>query len=194
MRSIKTKFFDGQKIYDGKQLRPHFLLTEGKLESNAVGAWIGACEVKTEALVDWEDRMVGDFIRSKKMIHFIGEFFGASMPEAVGLQRLFMSLAQNEIQKSANVSIRRSGDDLFFEDFKLSVSIVTASAVSKLLHVGINIDSEGAPVKAKGLKDLGSCREWSDVEFQGLTERILKTFEDEWNSIEWACVKVRPVI
>ena len=51
--------------------------------------------------------------------------------------------------------IRRSGDDIFVKidgvDKKLSVSIATKSITSVLIHTGLNILSEGAPVSASGL-------------------------------------------
>ena len=87
--------------------------------------------------------------------------------------------------------LTRSGDDLFVHAAggarKLSVSIVTASPVSLLLHTGINVDPSGAPVPAIGLAELG-------VEPKAWAEAVLSRFSEEWKEMEWACVKVRPVI
>lgn len=191
--SISIHFSDQKRSYTGIELRPHFLLTELGLRGSALGAFIGPCRVETEHLVDWEDRLEHDRIEAASMVHFIGEFFGASLREGVLRQRLFMaSLGQslNHRLRDAgreDLTVRRSGDDLFVNDRKLSVSIVTASPVSQLLHVGINVDPAGAPVEAIGLQEL-------QVDPMEWVPAVLEQFASEWEGIEWACAKVRPVI
>lgn len=189
--SFPTLLEKKPRPYTGVELRPHFLLTEMGLRGSALGAFIGPCSVKTEHLVDWEDRLANDRIEAKQMIHFIGEFFGASLREGVLRQRLLMATmgqALNEelIRLGRPERVLRDGDDLFVAQRKLSVSIVTASPVSQLLHSGINIDPAGAPVPAIGLAELG-------VDPVDWTERVLRIFAEEWDSVEWACAKVRPV-
>jgi hypothetical protein len=200
MMRIETQWIDERLPYTGPELRPHFLLERWKLRGSAVGAFVGPCEVKTEHLVDWEDRLENDFIRSKLMLHFLGEFFGISLSEGVLYQRLFMAIAAQEIAKLTGKVVTRSGDDLFWDDGegdrKLSVSIVTASAVSRLLHVGINLDATGAPVRAAGVFDLGIGSDSAQgmVDVRVLAERILDSFRSELEGVEWACAKVRPVM
>ncbi|MCM2278202.1 MAG: DUF366 family protein [Oligoflexia bacterium] len=194
---ISTVFSKQERAYTGEELRPHFLLTELGLKGSGIGAFVGACRVRTEHLVDWEDRLAADRIEARWMVHFIGEFFGASgLREGVLLQRLFMSILCDEINarllgSGAGELCRRDGDDLFFGkgagQRKLSVSIVTASPVSLLLHAGINIDPEGAPVAAIGLNEIGIVpEEWISA--------VLARFEEEMRGIDWACAKVRPVL
>lgn len=194
--SLTTFFSKTERTYTGPELRPHFLLTELKLEGSGIGAFIGPCRVETAHLVDWEDRLANDRIEAKKMVHFIGEFFGASLREGVLIQRLFMANAFDTLRERLEASgrfgaLRRDGDDLFVKgekgERKLSVSIVTASPVSQLLHAGINIDPSGAPVPAIGLAELGiNPDEWVPA--------LLDRFAKEWKGMEWACVKVRPVV
>jgi hypothetical protein len=192
--TFATLFSPQERPYTGPELRPHFLLTELGLKGSALGAFIGPCRVQTEHLVDWEDRLANDRIEARLMVHFIGEFFGATLREGVLRQRLFMALVQqtlNERLPAGKAPLWREGDDLFFgkgaEARKLSVSIVTASPVSQLLHVGINVDPAGAPVPAVGLRELGvDPLEWVSA--------VLKAASDEWEGVEWACTKVRPVI
>ncbi len=190
---IQVQLEKQPRPYTGIELRPHFLLTELGLKGSALGAFIGPCEVKTEHLVDWEDRLAQDKIVAGKMVHFIGEFFGAPLREGVLRQRLFMAtcaqllvelLPQEKLKTSA---VSRDGDDLFWDGRKISVSIVTASPVSQLLHVGINIDPSGAPVPAVGLAEMG-------IEPEVFAQEALKRFAEEWESMEWACAKVRPVV
>ena len=198
---ITTKIIETEMPYTGPELRPHYLLEKWKVRGSAIASFIGPCEVKTEHLVDWEDRLANDFIRSKSMLHFLGEFFGITLAEGVLYQRLFMAIAGQEISKASGKIVTREGDDLFWndgkDDRKLSVSIVTASPVSRLLHAGINLDATGAPVKAAGLYDLGIGAANSEAQktaIRALTTRILYTFEEEVRGIEWACAKVRPVV
>ena len=185
--SFQTRFSKDQRPYTGVELRPHFLLTEMKLQGSGIGAFVGPCHVKTEHLVDWEDRLAHDRIEARSMVHFIGEFFGGSLKEGVLIQRLFMATLLDLLREKNVDAARRSGDDLFIRDRKLSVSIVTASPVSLLLHTGINIDPTGAPVPAIGLTELG-------VDPATFVQAALVRFTEEWSGMEWACVKVRPVI
>lgn len=195
---LTTKWIETVMPYTGPELRPHFLLERWGLRGSAIGAFIGPCEVKTEHLVDWEDRLANDFIRAKLMVHCLGEFFGISLSEGVLYQRLFMSIAGEEIAQATGKRIRRDGDDLFFTtaegERKLSVSIVTASPVSQLLHVGMNLDPTGAPVQAGGLFQLGIGAAQDLVPVRDLMNRILSAFAREVEEIEWACAKVRPVV
>jgi hypothetical protein len=191
--NFSTTFSKTERAYTGVELRPHFLLTELGLKGSGIGAFIGSCRVATEHLVDWEDRLAQDRIEARWMVHFIGEFFGFQLREGVLLQRLLMALMAETLNDrlAGPERLRRDGDDLFFPHTgsarKLSVSIVTASPVSLLLHAGINIDPEGAPVPAIGLRELGiSPEEWVPA--------LLKRFSAELESIDWACAKVRPVI
>lgn len=190
---ITTRRIEKEIPYTGPELRPHFLLTQFQMRGDALAAFQGPCRVDTSHLVDWEDRMVNDRIEAQRMVHFLGEFFGWTLPQGVLFQRLFMSIVRDEIAAlNPGVAITRDGDDLFVAGFgkdprKLSVSIVTASPVSILLHAGINIDPTGAPVPAIGLSEL-------KISADLLTERVLSRAAQELDSVQWACAKVRPVV
>jgi uncharacterized protein len=184
---ITTEFSKKERTYTGTELRPHFLLTEMGIKGSAIGAFIGGCWVKTDSMVDWEDRMEGDYIQAKWMVHFIGEFFNMPLTQGVVMQRLIMALLAESLNEQTNNRVIRRGDDLFVEDRKLSVSIITASPVSCLLHVGINIDPTGAPVPAIGLQEMGIVPEqW--------IPKALERIAREWDEMDWACTKVRPVL
>jgi hypothetical protein len=195
MNSLVTHFHAEKLAYTGEELRPHFLLRKFGLKGSTVAAFRGPAIVQTEHLVDWEDRIVNDRIEAKEMVHFLGEFFGAGLREGVFFQRLFMSglgeLLNERLraQESPDFLVRR-GDDLFVRDKKLSVSIVTASPVSVLLHAGINVDSTGAPVAAIGLAELG----FNSEQISEWARCALTQFAGEWSDVDWACAKVRPVV
>jgi hypothetical protein len=182
-----VKFSEQERAYTGAELRPHFLLTQLGFEGSGVVAFRGACRVETDHLVDWGDRLANDRIEARSMVHFLGEFFGLGLREGVLLQRLLMALMAETLEERLGKPVRRSGDDLFIADRKLTVSIVTASPVSVLLHAGVNIDPAGAPVPAIGLAEL-------DVDARAWAGDVLQRLQKEWESLEWACTKVRPVI
>lgn len=186
MTMLKTQFIEKSIPYTGPELRPHFILSQFKIQGSAVIAFRGPCDVKTEELVDWEDRLVNDSIRAAEMVHFLGEFFGPTLREGVWIQRLFVSILGEALRENFGVNTIRTGDDLWIGNRKLSVSIVTSSAVSQLLHIGINIDPAGAPVKAVGLAELG-------VDPVAFAREALARFAVEFSGIADACTKVRPV-
>lgn len=183
---LSTHFSRVERPYFGPELRPHFLLSELGIRGSALAAFMGPCRVETSHLVDWEDRLVSDRIEARWMVHFLGEFFGVTLREGVLLQRLFITLLADTLRERG-IAVRRDGDDLFVSERKLSVSIVTASPVSCLLHAGINIDPSGAPVPAIGLKEIG-------IQPDAWVPEALERFQREWDGMDWACVKVRPVV
>jgi hypothetical protein len=174
--------------YHGPELRPHFILSRFRIEGSALVAFRGPCDVKTEHLVDWEDRLQNDSIRAADMVHFLGEFFGITLKEGIWIQRLLVSEVL-ALLLGRGIRALRSGDDLFVSGKKLTVSIVTASPVSVLLHLGINVDPAGAPVDAVGLSEL-----LLPEEIPGWVDEILGRFQNEFQSVERAAVKVRPVV
>lgn len=187
---LQTQFIEKQIAYTGVELRPHWILSQFKIQGSAVVAFRGACEVKTSELVDWEDRLANDHIRAAEMVHFMGEFFGPTLREGVWMQRLFVGILSEILREKFGVATIRAGDDLWVDEGsarrKLSVSIVTSSAVSQLLHIGINVDPTGAPVPAAGLAELR-------VDAPGFAREALLRFALEMNSVWDATTKVMPV-
>ena len=185
---METLYSKTPLSYLGPELRPHFILSHFKIEGSALVVFRGPCEVVTEHLVDWEDRLQNDSIRAREMVHFLGEFFGITLKEGIWIQRLLVSEAAVFLLRRG-IPVLREGDDLFVDGKKLSVSIVTASPVSVLLHLGINVDPEGAPVAATGL---GSLMDQAGI--GAFIETMLQRFKSEFESVNRAAVKVRPVI
>lgn len=187
---MQTLFIDKEIKYTGVQLAPHWIYKNFNIMGNAIVAFIGECEVVLEHMVDIEDVINDEPIYSKKMLSFIEENFDASLVEMVYKQRLLVTITKELIEKKyPNIKIRRSGDDLFVNDRKLSVSIATKSITSTLIHFGLNINAEGAPVNAA---DLSSDIGITDVKQFAL--EILETYKNEVNDINFAKSKVRGVI
>lgn len=187
---LKTQFIEKQVAYTGSELRPHWILSQFKIQGSAVVAFRGACDVKTGELVDWEDKLANDHIRAAEMVHFLGEFFGPTLREGVWMQRLFVGIVAEVLREKFGLATTRTGDDLWVGEGaarrKLSVSIVTSSAVSQLLHIGINVDPAGAPVPAVGLAEL-------KVDSSSFAREVLARFAVEMSSVWDATTKVMPV-
>lgn len=185
--SFKTKFLTEQLTYDGTQLAPHWINRKTELYSDAMVGFCGLCAVPTEHLVDLVDKSTNDTIQAKEMLHFLEETFQPHLPLAVFRQRLFICVLLETLSKLIpdNHLIIRQGDDLYYKDRKLTVSIATVSAVSNLIHTGVNIDPSGAPVPAIGLKELG-------VDVRNFAEAVLKNWKQEISRYQIATCKVLP--
>lgn len=185
---MQIKFIDEEIKYIGSQLAPHWIYRNFHLIGDAIVAFCGECEVKITEMVDIEDVINNEPIYSKNMLSFISEQFNVNLIEGVLRQRLLMSTIKEALEKRG-FKIRRNGDDLFFEDKKLSVSIATRSITSTLIHTGLNISSEGTPIKTSGLEtDLGI----SDIKEFAL--EVMKNYTEELADIVLASTKVRGVV
>lgn len=175
--------------YTGKELRPHWGLEKTGVYGSLITAFVGPCDVPTAHLVDLEDRLAADHIRARSMLHFIAEFYGTTLEAGVLFQRLFMVWAE-QLLNDRGGGVRRSGDDLFVGDRKLSVSIATVSPVSVLIHWALNIDPAGAPVAAIGLGEIGLA----GFQVLDFAKQLLHHYIEEVETIRQAQCKVRPVI
>lgn len=184
---METKYIDEEVKYIGSQLCPHWIYKNYKLRGDAIVAFCGECEVKLTEMVDIEDVINNEPIYSKSMLSFISEQFGVNLPEGVFRQRLLICTIKELLEEYGH-KIKRSGDDLFYENKKLTVSIATKSITSTLIHTGVNILSEGAPVKASGLK--------SELGIDNIKEfaiEVMKRYSEEIDDIILAGTKVRGV-
>lgn len=184
---MKTKFLDENIKYEGWQLCPHWIYRNFKIQGDATVAFIGECEVKLTEMVDIEDVINNEPIYSKSMLSFISEQFNIGLVEGVFRQRLLICKVKEALEKRG-FKITRNGDDLFFDGKKLTVSIATKSATSVLIHTGINIISDGAPVKASGLTS-----ELGITDIKEFAQEVLINYAEEIDDIILASTKVRGV-
>ncbi len=187
---MEILFIDKELKYDGTQLSPHWIYKNFKIKGDAVVAFVGECEVKLEHMVDIEDVINNEPIYSKKMLNIIEENFQSSLIETVYRQRLLVTITKELIEKNyPQVNITRSGDDLYIKDKKLSVSIATKSITSTLIHFGININAEGAPIDAADLvSDVGV------KDIKKFANDLISEYKKEIEDIKSATSKVRGVI
>ena len=184
---MKTKFIEEEIKYIGSQLSPHWIYKNFHIQGDAIVSFIGECEVHLTEMVDIEDVINNEPIYSKLMLSFISEQFGIGLIEGVLRQRLLMNIIK-ELLEEKGVFVVRNGDDLLINGGKLSVSIATKSITSVLIHTGLNILSDGAPVKACGLKSELGIENIKDFAIE-----VMKRYSEELDDIILASTKVRGV-
>lgn len=184
---MHTKFIDREIKYTGEELAPHWIYKNFHLQGDSIVAFCGECEVKLTEMVDIEDVINNEPIYSKNMLSFIVEHFNIGLVEGVTRQRLLICIIKEALENKGTKVIR-SGDDLFVEGRKLSVSIATKSLTSVLIHVGINIDPTGAPVDAVGLDYLEILDKSFDI--YAFAKEIMIKYSQELDDIILASTKV----
>ena len=174
-------------LYDGSQLSWEWITTFSRAD-NVIVSFTGPCDVDKRFMVDMEDLKQGCQIRSDKMLHFIIKHKDFSLPFIVFAQHLFVSLIKETLENDYHKQPRRSGDDLFFKENKLNISVATVADKESagLIHTAINITSRGTPedVKTSSLEDLGISPEL-------FKSRIVNSYLQEWKDILHAAGKVK---
>jgi hypothetical protein len=193
---LRGKYLKGKTIeYDGSQLSPLWAYTNFDVQGDSVISFRGPCNVSEEFMVDMEDRRKHTAISSPDMLHFIIEQFSVGINEIVLVERLLATviteLLRDVIDEEADVE--REYDNIYAaapgqkERAKLNVSVATVSPVSGLIHFGLNITGEGAPVEAVGLEELGV----GDI--NKFAVDVAKFLIDEVKNVGIDASKVRPV-
>lgn len=186
---MKTKWLSQNKTYDGTQLRSLYAYLEHRLLGDSAVAWRGPCQVSFDHMVDGEDLLERAVIAGSDMVHFIVEIFDQRLMSGVLLQRVLAGLVRDclyELSPLRGLQILRSGDDLYWKNKKLSISIATSSPVSTLVHFAINVSAKGTPVPTAGLEDL-------KVNPKTFAQFVLKALRKEYESSLDATRKVRSV-
>lgn len=186
---LQTKWLDKNILYDGKQLRPLYNYQEHDLVGNSVVAWVGPCDVQLEHMKDLVDLKNQEKICGKSMLHFVMEVFDLQLLGAVFLQRLFAAMVFEELLKYDKVRAgvaewRRDGDDLYFKDAKLSISVAIPSVRSSLIHFALNVVNEGTPVKTCSLSDFS-------IDPKDFVRKIFTGVEKEFSTSVEATYQVR---
>lgn len=182
---MKYKFIEKTINYDGAQLKPLYAYVNHQVHGDSIVSFVGNCNVTLEHMVDAEDFVVNAEIKSDKMLHFVVEIFAQTLTTAVTQQRLLVSIAQNLLLEKGH-QFKRDGDDLYYNSKKLSVSIASCSAVSAMIHLGINVENTGTPVPTCALSDF-------KIDAKLFAEELMKRFSDEYISIIEATQKVKPL-
>ena len=180
-------FIDEKVKYTGKELAPHWIMSNYRLIGDSIVSFVGEVEVPIDNMVDVEDRINDEPIYAKSMLNFIIEHFDYSIKEIALAQLLLIQSIREVFWDDYKVDLKRNGDDLFYDDRKLSVSIATKSIVSGLIHTALNIDSTGAPVKASDINEIGI------KDYKLLAQKIMRRYSDNIDKVNFAITKVRGV-
>lgn len=175
--------------YDGDQLSSLWAFRTFGLQGDSIIGFRGSCRVDVERLVDIADVLKCSPIASRDMLHFIVEHFDRDLEKTITRQRLLVAIIKDVLGYYSGVDLIRSGDDLFSDKKKLSVSVATVTPVSTMIHAGLNISTEYSPVPAIGLSDLGLAND----RIYGFCETICKSYAAEIGQIKLARCKVRGV-
>ena len=183
---MRIVLLERETVYDGTQLSTGFIDRHAPGGGDAAVLFCGPADVPREHLVDLEDAEAGAVIYSPFMAHLVLEHRGIELLETVWRQRVLVHLAGRWIEGRCGARVEVRGDDLFVHGGKLSVSVATRSPRGGLIHLGVNVETEGAPVVAVGLRDLRIPPD----EFLAAVARL---YADELVSVAHAAGKVRPV-
>lgn len=180
---MHTKFIEQEIKYTGNELAPHWIYRNFNLQGDSIVGFIGECEVRLTEMVDIEDVINNEPIYSKSMLSFIIEHFNIGLVEGVARQRLLICIIKEALEQFTSIQPIRKGDDLFINGKKLSVSIATKSPTSVLIHTGININPQGAPIDAAGLNKL-------NIDVKSFAKEVMVKYSQEIDDIILASTKV----
>lgn len=187
---MKTLYLDQNLLYDGTQLKSLWAYLNHQVLGPSVVSWQGPCEVDFEHMVDGEDLNQRAAIRGSLMLHFVIEIFDRDLAFAVALQRLFVAILKDQLNQGSAILKKRplvqKGDDLYWGQHKLSISIATVSPVSQLIHLAVNVSHLGTPVKTCSLQDF-------KISPKRFSLKLMELWSQEFDSILRATQKVRPV-
>ncbi|KAB2954317.1 DUF366 family protein [Heliorestis acidaminivorans] len=185
---MQKQFIDKKISYDGSQLSSLWAYRFFQIQGDSIIAFCGPCQVELDKMVDLEDYQKGETIYSPAMLHFIIEHFEMDLEKTVLRQRLLMALIKEELEKKGANFLSRQGDDIYYKgNLKLSVSIATLTPVSTMIHVGLNLCTEGTPVPTVSLSEIG------ELDPADFAHRIMVHYAEEMKDIYQARCKVRGV-
>lgn len=201
---VSSKVIDNEEIvYKGHQLAPMFVYNKTQGTANIV-FFRGPMTLDTSDMVDAEDVVNNDNIRSRDAINILAELPFVELVGGVALQRMMIRKITDVLQGAIpNIYWRIEGDDIKFrtspipvgvkpEYKKLSVSIATKSPASVLIHIGLNITAgPDAPSFAGSLTDMSDAYK-QDAEIYNLMRNMADAITMELNDIYEASMKVLP--
>lgn len=174
-----------EREYTGREMRPLWAYERFGIEEDSVVCFLGACDVGAGYMLDMEDKKAEARIYSPKMLHFVVEHFDLPIMKLIYLrQRLLAAIAREAVEEASGKSTGREGDDLYYGNRKLSVSIASTSPVSSKVHLGINVTS----VEYASLSDMELSGE-----VEGLGKEIAEAYAGEIEGIERDIRKTRPL-
>ena len=150
---VKSRLLKEEITYTGEQLRSLFALDRFGVAGDSVIAFVGPSDIPIREIVDMDDQKAGRRIQAPRMLHFIAEHFESDLEKTILRHYLLIDILKDLLNEKLNrIVVRRQGNDLFDGAFKLTITTATASPVSCLFHVGINVIPPAEPTtQARGL-------------------------------------------
>ena len=180
---MKFLYLEKKMKYDGSALASRWIYLNHGISGDTVLAFCGPCDVDFKFMADGQDLTNQSSIRSDEMLHFLFEIFDLNHYGGVALQRLFSAIIKDYMEEKTGKKFRRQGDDIFFEDQKLSISVAKSAVASCLIHLALNLTQEGTPVKTCALEDFSLFSKKVATDLGGL-------FQAEWKDLKSATHKV----
>ncbi|AEH07092.1 DUF366 family protein [Methanothermococcus okinawensis] len=190
--SISVVILDDEKLnYTGSEIEPLWAFKKFNIQKDSIIAFNGALNVSVKNMKDLKDikeeSKYGDvLIKSSNAINFIVEHFDNPDLKMIYLrQRILVSIAKEIIEEITNKKLKRNGDDLYYNNGKLSVSIACRGISSAKIHLGINVSNIGAPdyINTSSLGDLGIDIH-DNQNIIDIMEKIATKYGEEMDKIE----------
>lgn len=186
-----TYIFDKEKFeYDGSQINASWAFKKYGIKGSSIIVWRGPVNITPDNLKDFAD--VGLEIKSNEMINCVCEFFDvqpADIRMSYMRQRLLVLMFIEELNKKGIETVR-SGDDVYVNGAKLTISIATASVKSMKIHFAFNIQDKGTPdvLKTIGLFDIEDKKGnkiFNENNLEEFVETVINNYIDELKTIEY---------
>ncbi|MBP2143048.1 hypothetical protein J2127_000189 [Methanococcus voltae] len=182
--------------YTGEEIEPLWAFKSFDVQKDSIVGFIGAMQVKIANMKDLKDvKEEAEYeipISSKRAINFIVEHFdNCDLKTTYLRQRMLVNIVKDVIETKANIKILKTGDDLYYDNKKISVCIACKGVTSGKIHLGLNITSEGTPehVSAIGLLEMGL----NESDLGEILENILLEYCKETDKIERDIRKTLPL-
>ena len=153
---MRSLFIRDEILFTGEQLTSFWAYKNYDILGDNIVTFIGPCRVDQKFIIGIDHFKKKTQIKSERMLHFLVEHFDLDLERAILRQKLLVDILKDKLNHRLKGDVlQRWGNDLFDGDFKLTVSATVRTSVSTKTHLGINISSQNAPVKARGLEDYG---------------------------------------
>lgn len=184
---MRSLFIKEQIKFTGEQLLSFWAYKNYDLLGDNIVAFIGPCELEEKYIIGIDHWKKKTKIKSELMLHFLVEHFDLDLEKALLKQKLLVCILKDKLNHRLKGDIfQRWGDDIYDEDYKLTISTATRTDVSTKIHLGINIKAKDAPVKAKGLSDYG-------IDPDDIAQVVMNQYRLDMRRIQERLVKTRKV-